>query len=56
LNAADAVVDLDPIVWVVWQAWIACTRCGEVLRSAPYADELELEHAHGLPRPAPVTT
>jgi hypothetical protein len=41
---------LDPLDHV----WIACTRCGAVLRSAPYADELEREHGLGLPRPAPV--
>jgi hypothetical protein len=34
--------------------WIACARCGAILRSAPYADELEREAGLGLPRPTPV--
>jgi len=41
---------LDPLDHV----WIGCTRCGEIIRSAPYADELEREAALGLPRPAPM--
>ena len=35
--AGDAWRDLSDHVW------IACAACGEVLRTAPYADELEAE-------------
>jgi hypothetical protein len=41
---------LDPLDHV----WIGCTRCGEIIRWAPYALALQDEATRGLPRPAPV--
>jgi hypothetical protein len=52
---------VPPIAGDLWSlealdhVWVACAACGQVLRTAPYADELEAEAARGLPRPAPAT-